>query len=215
MAFAEQIEDAAVRLIGADADVIAVAREAVQTVWSRQDLRRELFRPLAGLHSARRRLNAPRSAVNVRRDEVLGRSSSLWRVVWGVLLTLCLVATTASLAMMGPPGRKNRWIEPDQAMQIAMPALVVALVAGIVLLLVPPPRQGAASVSTTVTVVVSILLALLRGYRAVVGASDRRTFSAAQVQSWLIGAGVLLIVLAWRLNRQRCRENAVPGTPCA
>lgn len=196
--------DEVVRLTGSDEEVIAVARAAARAVTEHEDLRREVFPAMSGLRRDRRAyLDAE---VTARPPEPRVTGASAWRFVWGALLTVALSATTVSLAMFGPSGRKNRFIDPELAVGAGMPALWIALAAGLVVLIVPIPRGQAARLGTVVTVLVGLMLAAVYGFRLVFGVADDRGFSEAQLVPWLVGGAALLLVLgllAWRLDRRR------------
>lgn len=199
------MHDEVVRLTGHDEDVVAVAKAAARAVDEHDDLRRAVFPAMSGLRRDRRAyLNA--EVIASRPPEPGVTRASAWTVVWGVLLGVALGAALLSFASFGPSGRKNRFIDPETAVAVGMPALWIALAAALVVLVVPVPRGQAARVGTGTTVIVGIMLAAILGFRLVFGGSDDRGFTESQLVPWLGGGAALLLVLgllAWRLDRRR------------
>ncbi|PPG32099.1 hypothetical protein [Pseudoclavibacter sp. RFBB5] len=128
-------------------------------------------------------------------------------VVWGTLVGIFLAAVCTASAMMLPLGRRTRFLDPELAIAIAMPAAVVALTVGLLLVaLRPPSRQGFAATAETFGITVGVLHMLIFGYRLIVGAGDGRGFTPGIVHVWwayAAAASALLAVFALRVDRAR------------
>ncbi|XBB68609.1 hypothetical protein ABFU82_04645 [Nocardioides sp. WV_118_6] len=190
------------RLEGADGDVLAVAREAVRVLREDRATRRALFPRLARLHHERRALQdlpeLPRTPLATRVGTVL----------WWLLHAAGLTAVLTTAVMLGPSGRRNTYLGADDALAVALPAGVVALVllAGLLVLLVPAGETPRSAVG--LAVITGLVVAGLVGYRLAAGTSDGRGFSGDQVRSWtpwaLAGLAVLVLLVV-RLERARRR----------
>lgn len=191
-----------VRLDGADDDVIAVAQQAARVVWPFREFRREVFPLLDALYRGRREfIDAPVSSRPAKSSDA---SPRWWRWLWWTLLSLSLIGVCTAVAMFGPPGRKNRFIDPELAAGVAVPAFGIALVIGVLLLMLPLPSGARVRDGAAVAFVLSIFVGLAIGYRLLAGVSDTRGFTVEQLNVWFIGAVPLLLVLlafAWRARR--------------
>lgn len=198
-----------VRLKGEDEEVVAIAVAAKRTVASHGDLQRELMPQLSALHVARREITTPHPQVQTPTAEV---DASGRGIVWTSLFAVNLVAAVVAVAMLSPLGPRTKWVDPDVAVQIAMPALIIATIAGVGALILRPAR-GRAAVATVLSSIVTILLAAVFLFRLIGGGGDR-DFTAEQLGSWLVGAGILLVVLialTWRLDRLRRSDVLAEG----
>jgi hypothetical protein len=124
-----------------------------------------------------------------------------------VLLAVALSAQLTGGAMFGPPGRKNRFIEPEAAAAVAQPAALIALVALVVLAVVPIPAKAARQGAELLAALVGGLLLLLLVYRLWTGTTDGRGFDAAELVSGLplLWAGIvpaLDLIIRLELSRR-------------
>ncbi|MBO1741459.1 hypothetical protein [Leifsonia sp. TF02-11] len=206
-----------VRLLGDDADVRAVGREAVQALKG-ADSAPALFGAVAELHGRRRQQVVARAA-SARSAQVLaapGRAAAparAWRVIWAALVTTGLLAALLLVIEFGPTDRKNAFSDPQLSATIA---LVAGAVAGMVLLivaLVPIPDARSGVVGGLSAALIALIAAGILIYRLIVGTGDRRGFSAEDLRWWipLVAAIlVLLVVVAVRGGLARRRGPAVP-----
>ncbi|WP_163542899.1 hypothetical protein [Occultella kanbiaonis] len=197
-----------VQLAGTDRGVLAVARAAARSVSPHRRLRRTVWRHLDSLDRAR---PTPDTAP-VARGQQSRESAPTWKVTWGILFALAMVATIVATAAVGPAGRRNRYIDPEAAIALGLPALAVAAAVTVVLLLVPIPTR-AERVGTVICVTVAIMLALVLGFRGLIGSADGRGFTAQQIGPWLVGAAVLLLLLLGLTARFGRRRRRAPGRP--
>lgn len=135
-----------------------------------------------------------------------------------MLLCAALLALLTGTAMFGPLMRRNRFLEPELAESVAIPAALIALIALVLLAVLPLPaaaeRQGAGVLSN----ITGVMGLLLLGYRLVVGTGDGRGFQPEQLMPgtpllWLALAA--LAVLAVRLERIRRATAATARRPRA
>ncbi|PSL38296.1 hypothetical protein CLV49_1915 [Labedella gwakjiensis] len=136
--------------------------------------------------------------------------------LWGSMFGVFLLAAVTSAAMLGPPGRRNRYLDAELAEAIGGPATVAGLAIGLLVVLLPlPKRRSFASATETCAIVVLILTSSVVAYRAIVGANDSRDLDPGTLNLWLLGAAgilVLLIVVAIRADRARRREKVAQRT---
>jgi len=135
-------------------------------------------------------------------------------VCWWVLLVVALSAQLVGGAMLGPPGRKNRYIDAELAVAVAQPAALVALGVLVALAVMPIPTRAAERGAQVLTVLVAGLLLLLLIYRLWTGAADDRGFDpeslagvAPLLWAGLVPAGVLIGRLE-RVRRMGRRASA-------
>ncbi|UOE43870.1 hypothetical protein [Agromyces larvae] len=195
-----------VRLKGSPDEVLAIAGAARRAIESHDELRRELLPRLGALRSARRRFADERAATPSGPDATPDR---VRRVLWSILFAVCLLSTVVAIAPMGPYGPRTRWMDPQTAVLIALPALGIAAATALGVLLLRPARGHAAD-RTALSAITTVALAGVFLFRLIAGGADRG-FTVAQLGAWLIGAGVLLVllvVLTWQLDRVRRREAA-------
>ena len=138
------------------------------------------------------------------------REHAAYLVVWWVLLSVALLALLTGAAMFGPPMKKNRFLEAELAVEVAIPAALIALLALILLAALPLPaaaeRQGAGVLSN----VTGIMVLLLLGYRLIVGAADARDFAPEQLVPGIPLLWLSLAALAALIFRfERIRRTAV------
>ena len=128
---------------------------------------------------------------------------------WGSALGVFLVSVVVSIAMMGPPTRKNRFLHTVLAETIAGWSTVIALLFGVLVLVASvPARRSFAFAAQTMTLVVGILFSTVTVYRAIVGANDDRGFDADAVNHWLLGAfGILVLLLGVWIRADRMRRR--------
>ncbi|MBY6060032.1 hypothetical protein ACLD0U_00540 [Microbacterium sp. 2216-1] len=198
-----------VRLKGEEEEVVAIAVAAKRTVAYHRDLQRELMPQLSALHAARREITTPHPQLQTPSAEVDARGRG---IVWTILFAVSLVAAVVAVAMLSPLGPRTKWVSPEAAVQIAMPALIIAAIAGVGALILRPAR-GRAAVATVLSSIVTILLAAVFLFRLVGGGGDRG-FTAEQLGPWLAGAGILLVVLialTWRLDHLRRSDVFAEG----
>lgn len=185
-----------VRLQGADADVRAVAREAV-TILQEQGGGGAFFDELRTLNEGRRRTVAamrtpPSGTAIVAPEPTAGRAH---RVVWGALLTLGLIAALTAAVMLGPAGRKNAFLSADLAAAVSLPAVIVAIAALLLALVIRPPDGGSARTGETMAVLVGIPVFGILVFRLIAGVGDGRGFSAATLAWWVPASAVVVLLL--------------------
>ncbi|WP_409464583.1 hypothetical protein [Amycolatopsis sp. GA6-003] len=206
-----------VRLVGEDAEVRAIGREAVQAL-QRGAGASDLFAALRDLHRHRRQLVATRAASRpAARAVVQGNRAAgparAWRAIWSTLVVAGLLGALVLVVEFGPADRKNAFSEPRESAAIA---LVAGLAAGLLLLvvaLVPVPDARSGAVGGLGAVLIALIAAGILVYRLVVGASDRRGFTGADLRWWIPMAGVvvlLLIAVALRCDLARRRGRPAP-----
>ncbi|MFD6176314.1 MULTISPECIES: hypothetical protein [unclassified Isoptericola] len=141
------------------------------------------------------------------------RRSTAYRAVWGTVLGVGLLAVLVLAPMFAPPGRKNAFIQPEDAASLALVAAWVAVPALLVGLALRVPDREAAVVGETFAVTVGGLAAALLIYRAAVGTGDGRGFTAADLAWWVpatAAAVALAAGIALRCDRARRRGPAAP-----
>ncbi len=184
-----------VQLVGSDEEIIAVARAAHQAIAADRGLSNRLLPAVMRLSRERRDfISGPRDAIPVPRRSDLGTGSH--DRAWGTVLTFALLAVVTAASMFLPP---VRGVVVD--IEIALPLVIIATPIAAVLLVVVGFLARRASpypayVGMVMTVIVAVVLALLIGYRMIVGTASRGVpFTQEQLGSWFVAGGILLVEL--------------------
>ncbi|GAB2698108.1 hypothetical protein BKA24_000941 [Microbacterium marinum] len=184
-----------VQLVGSDEEIIAVARAAPEAIAADRGLSNRLLPAVMRLSRERRDfVSGPRDAIPVPRRSDLGTGSH--DRVWGTVLTFALLAVVTAASMFLPP---VRGVVVD--IEIALPLVIVATPIAAVLLVVVGLLARRASpypayVGMVMTVIVAVVLALLIGYRMIVGTASRGVpFTQEQLGLWFVAGGILLVEL--------------------
>ena len=160
-----------VQLVGSDEEIIAVARAAPEAIAADRGLSNRLLPAVMRLSRERRDfVSGPRDAIPVPRRSDLGTGSH--DRVWGTVLTFALLAVVTAASMFLPP---VRGVVVD--IEIALPLVIIATPIAAVLLVVVGFLARRASpypayVGMVMTVIVAVVLALLIGYRMIVGTAS-------------------------------------------
>ncbi|ATY12359.1 hypothetical protein CU254_19215 [Amycolatopsis sp. AA4] len=201
-----------VRLLGEDAQVRAVGREAVQAL-QRSAGASDLFAEARDLHRRRRQQLAARAARAVTPADHATGSARAWRVIWSTLVVAGLLGTLVLAVEFGPADRKNAFSEPRESAAIALVAGLAAGLFLVVVALMPVPDARSGAVGGLGAVLIALITAGILVYRLVVGASDRRGFTGEDLRWWSPMAAVvvlLLIVVAVRCDLARRRGRPAP-----
>lgn len=194
-----------VRLIGEDADVRAVAREAVAIlqdgdfVARLRQLNTDRVRWLATAASVPRR-SAPSATAQ--------RGSRVYPVVWGTLLAIAMTAALVFAVQLDAPTRRNRFLDTDLSIRIAVVTGLIAVVLLLISALLRMPNRSCAVIGETVTVLILAISLWVIGYRLVVGVDDSRGFTGQDLASWMPFAvliAVLLLAVGLRCDFARRR----------
>jgi len=184
-----------VQLVGSDEEIIAVARAAQEAIAADRGLSNRLLPAVMRLSRERRDfVSGPRDAIPVPRRSDLGTGSH--DRVWGTVLTFALLAVVTAASMFLPP---VRGVVVD--IEIALPLVIIATPIAAVLLVVVGFLARRASpypayVGMVMTVIVAVVLALLIGYRMLVGTASRGVpFTQEQLGLWFVAGGILLVEL--------------------
>ncbi|GAB3859390.1 hypothetical protein GCM10028801_20720 [Nocardioides maradonensis] len=185
-----------IRLEGSPEELRAVSRIAAGVLRRDEAAWAVLVRHLPGLRG---------HAVEVARGEPT-RVERGRTVGWWVLLGLGLTGLLGSGAMLDPPGRKNLYADPQLSADTAAACGVAAAALLAIVLVLRVPGGRAPRTALAVTVVTDVFVALLVGYRLLVGTGDSRDFTDAQLERALpcaILAVVVAAAVALRLRRAR------------
>lgn len=208
-----------VRLLGEDAEVRAVGREAVQALQD-TDGASDLFAAVGDLHRRRRQQVAARAASASRARAVATAerapqtSARVWRWIWAALVAAGLIAALVLVVEFGPADRKNAFSDPQLSATIALiaGAAAAALLLAVVLLPVPDARSGA--VGGLGAALVALIAAGILVYRLIVGVEDLRGLSAADLRWWIpFAAGILLLLVVVALRGALARRKGASVPP--
>lgn len=210
-----------VRLHGADADVRAVGREAVQALRGAEDAP-ALFAAVGDLHRRRRQQvsarasSAPAARKTPNADRVSPAHSRAWRVVWSSLVAAGLLAALVLAVEFGPADRKNAFSDPRLSVGIA---LVAAAAAGLLLLvaaLLPVPDARSGAVGGLSAALIAVITGGILLYRLVVGVGDRRGLPAEALRWWIpVTAAILVLLIIVALRGEFARRRGRALTPPA
>lgn len=206
-----------VRFAGDEASVKAVAREAVQVLRAQPQAASALFSRLWNLHQRRRRFvsaAATRSAGAAALPVAPVVSVRGYRTLWGWLLGIGLTAALTAAVMLGPPGRKNAYMDPELAMSTALIAGAVAIPVLLIAFLLRVPDVQSARVGETSSVLVGLLCVAMLAIRLVLGTGDDRWFTAEDLAIWLPMTAVIALLIAGVTIRSDLvrRRDAAPST---
>lgn len=194
------------RLAGDDAEVRAIAREAVAVASDR-----ELFARLRQLNGDRMRWIAALASRAARpTPPAPARGSRLLVVAWGTVLAVGLTAALVFAVMMDAPHRKNRFIEPETSIQLAMTVAPVAVILLAIVALARVPKAADAAIAETGSVLVLLVVLWVIGYRQVAGVDDSRDFAAADLAAWMPVAAVIAALLLAIVVRCDARRRRTP-----
>ncbi|HCJ48521.1 MAG TPA: hypothetical protein DHW40_04195, partial [Microbacterium sp.] len=181
--------------MGSDEEIIAVARAAQEAIAADRGLSNRLLPAVMRLSRERRDfVSGPRDEISVPRRPDLGTGTH--DRVWGTVLTFALLAVVTAASMFLPP---VRGVVVD--IEIALPLVIIATPIAAVLLVVVGLLARRASpypayVGMVMTVIVAVVLALLIGYRMLVGTASRGVpFTQEQLGLWFVAGGILLVEL--------------------
>ncbi|WP_314475313.1 hypothetical protein [uncultured Microbacterium sp.] len=205
-----------IRLSGDDAAVRVVGTEAVKALRADPQTASALFSRLWKLHLRRARFVTsagapPVSAAGASPERESGRA---YRVIWGVLLGIGLVAALVQAVMLGPADRRNSFTDPSTALSVALVAGVIALPVLLIVLMLRVPDPKSARTGETLAVLVGVICAGILIFRLAVGGGDGRGFAPQDLAVWLpmTAVSVLLIIgIAVRSDLVR-RRSAVPAS---
>lgn len=208
-----------VRLQGDDADVRAVAREAVAVLHS-GGADAQLFGRFRSLNDRRRRLVAAAQAsespaVQAASVSPKGPEGGAYRVLWATLLTIGLTAALTAAVMLGPAGRKNTFVSADLAVSVAIPAAAVAIAVLLIALLLRVPDARNAAGAETMVILVGVPVLGILVFRVITGVSDERGFASETLLWWIpamVVISLLLIGIAVRSDGAR-REGGRRSVP--
>lgn len=207
-----------VRLSGDDATVIAVAKEAVEVLRAQPQAASALFSRLWNLHRRRRRFvsasTVPSIATATPAMQTRARSSAGYRAVWGTLLGLGLTAALTAAVMLGPPGRKNAYMNAEHAMSTAVVAGAIAVPVLLITLLLKVPDAQSARIGAVTSLLVGLLCASLLLTRFLLGTGDDRGFTPEDLAIWLPMTAVIALLIAGIAIRSDLvrRQDAAPST---
>lgn len=135
--------------------------------------------------------------------------SRAYAAVRWTITSAALLALLSGAAMFGPLTRKNRFMQPELAEQVAFPAAIAAVILFVLVGALPVPQMAVTNGAEVVTSITGAMALLLLGYRLWVGVDDDRGFSYGHLAPalpllWL--ALLALSVLVFRLERIRRRD---------
>ncbi|MFJ4253637.1 hypothetical protein [Microbacterium sp. NPDC090003] len=116
--------------------------------------------------------------------------------------------------MLGPPGRKNAYMDPELAMSTALIAGAVAIPVLLIAFLLRVPDVQSARVGETSSVLVGMLCVAMLAIRLVLGTGDDRGFRAEDLAIWLPMTAVIALLIAGVTIRSDLvrRRDAAPST---
>lgn len=190
--------------------------EAVKALRADPQSASALFSRLWKLHLRRARFVARAGAqpVATAASSPERESGTAYRVIWGVLLGIGLVAALTQAVMLGPADRRNSFTDPGTALSVALVAGAIALPLLLIVLVLRVPDQKSARTGETVAVLVGLICAGILVFRLVVGGGDGRGFDQQDLAAWLpmTAVSVLLILgITVRCDLVR-RRSAAPAS---
>lgn len=116
--------------------------------------------------------------------------------------------------MLGPPGRKNAYMDPELVMSTALIAGAVAIPVLLIAFLLRVPDVQSARVGETSSVLVGMLCVAMLAIRLVLGTGDDRGFTPEDLAIWLPMTAVIVLLIAGVAIRSDLvrRQDAGPST---